>query len=219
MKIIITILILTITFSCSKSDKQKTPEPPFSFSENFDATVPELKTKGWIFLHNNSSDNNASLWHKGNEFEYNFDAHLGEPTSYISIDREAVFPPSPGDNLRIDSWLITPSLKLQNGDVITFWTRSLNVLRIDRLNVLLSVGNSTVHPTASSNGSFTKSILEINPNLQGSLYPVVWKKYSITVDGLSAATDCKIGFQYFFSPAGQQYSNCIGVDTFVITRP
>jgi hypothetical protein len=218
IKITIAIFVLVLfTSSCSKDDSKPTPEPPFSFTENFDDTTDNLKSRGWAFVKNNSNDGFDPFWHKG--YAYNYDAHQGEPESYISIDDECVAG-DPQITRTIDSWLITPTVKLQNGDIITFYTRTKNSFKVDKLSVSISTQATTINPTSSSNGSFTKSILEINPSSQNT-YPVTWTKYSITIEGLTAPTDCKIGFQYFFSPGGRftSFSNCLGLDTFKITRP
>lgn len=209
-------LLMFITVSCSKKDDEPAPEIPFAFNENFDDTPINLKSRGWDFIKNNSHDGVFPFWHKG--FTDNYTSHEGNPDAYISIDEECV-EANPQLTRIINSWLLTPSLKLKNGDVISFYTRTKNDFKADRLKVYLSSTDATVNPTSENNGSFSNLILEINPSLQNT-YPVTWTKYSITIQGLTSVSNCKIGFQYFFSNGGRYtiYSNCLGLDTFKITR-
>jgi len=62
-------------------------------------------------------------------------------------------------------------------------------------------------------------LLEINPNLQLSVYPMVWTQYSITISGLAAPTSGRIAFRYFVTNAGLNGTNSdyIGIDDFVHT--
>ena len=126
----------------------------------------------------------------------------------------------------ISNWLITPSINVVDGDVVTFWSRkgtSGTTDYPDRLELRMSTAASTVVPStgASDVGSFTTVALTINPTLAGGfIYPKVWTQYTYTVSGVPTPTDVKFAFRYFVTnggPAGAN-SDIIGIDTFSVDR-
>ena len=130
----------------------------------------------------------------------------------------------------ISNWLFSPVMNLQNGDVVTFYTRigkyspTNTASFADNLQVRMSTnGASTVAPSGgpTSVGDYTNLLVEVNPNLDLTSYPASWTQYSYTVSGLTAATDCKIAFRYYVTHAGANAANgdIIGVDTFSVDRP
>ncbi|MSP84809.1 MAG: hypothetical protein EXR18_03150, partial [Flavobacteriaceae bacterium] len=126
----------------------------------------------------------------------------------------------------ISNWLMTPSINVQNGDVVTFWTRkgtSGPTDYADHLELRMSSAATTVVPSSGPTdiGSFSTLCVSVNPNLAtGFLYPKIWTVYSYTVSGLTAPTAVKFGFRYFVTDAGANGSNSdiIGIDTFSVTR-
>lgn len=135
----------------------------------------------------------------------------------------------------ISNWLISPIVNVQNGDIISFYTRTVtpnanptpaNTFP-DRLELRLSTaGGFTTNPSAGEAdlGDFTTLCLSVNPNLLltgvGS-YPGVWTQYSYTVSGLSGPTDCKFAFRYWVTNGGPDgtNSNIIAIDTVSVDRP
>lgn len=125
----------------------------------------------------------------------------------------------------ISCWLITPARTFNNGDVVTFYSRTVDVpTYADRMQVRLSVnGTSTnVGTTASSVGDFSTLLLDINPTLTltgtGS-YPSVWTKYTLIVSGLPMAMTGRMAFRYYVTnggPTGTASDN-IGIDDFTYT--
>lgn len=127
----------------------------------------------------------------------------------------------------LSNWLISPNITVQNGNVISFYTRcgtassSLSAAKADRLEVRLSTqGAFTTSPTFGPNdiGDFSTVIATINPNQTATGYPTEWTRYSYTVTGLTDATSCKIGFRYNIlngGPNGQR-SDVIGIDSFSV---
>src|SRR5690606_529873 len=94
--------------------------------------------------------------------------------------------------LEISNWLFTPTLhNVNNGDSLTFWTRtptgSFPDEWPDRLELRFSEnGASTnVGNTPSSVGDFTTLYLTINPTLDYQIYPQVWTQYKAVVSGLT----------------------------------
>ncbi|MBC7523734.1 MAG: T9SS type A sorting domain-containing protein [Flavobacterium sp.] len=133
----------------------------------------------------------------------------------------------------ISNWLISPVVSLQNGDIITFYTRigkysaTGTASYADRLELRLSTSGafSAAPSTGSADvGDFTNLLVSVNPNLvlsgPGS-YPGNWTQFSYTVSGLTGIVDCELGFRYFVTDGGSAGSNSdiIGIDTLSIDRP
>lgn len=182
-------------------------------TENFD-NILTLPASGWI-QQNLSSPVGGLGWFQGNADA--FPAFSGAPTSYIGANYNNV-----NGAGTISNWLISPNLTLKNGDVITFYTRtSADNMWADRLQVRMSTNgtSSNVGATATSFGDFTTLLLEINPNLQLSVYPMFWTQYTITISGLTAPTSGRIAFRYFVTNGGLNGTNSdyIGIDDFVHT--
>lgn len=193
-----------------------------SFTEDF-ASVPLLTGAGWV-LENLSSPLGETNWFQGNIDA--FPAHLGSPNSYIAANFE-----NAGSSVgaTISNWLISPELEFNDGDVISFWTRSLtksdNTQFADRLQLRLSTsGASTeVGGTATSIGVFTQILLDINENYNvppcdvpaGVCYPSAWQQYSVTLGGLGGPTLGRFALRYFVENGGPDgdRSNYIGIDT------
>ncbi len=125
----------------------------------------------------------------------------------------------------ISNWLITPDITVQNGDIVTFYSRKGTDGTIDypdRLELRMS-STATVLPSGGSAGlgSFTTVCLTINPNLAGGfVYPKTWTQYSYTVSGLSGLTPVKFAFRYYVTDGGPSGANSdiIGIDTFSVDR-
>lgn len=150
-----------------------------------------------------------------------FAAQSGTSTSYVYSDYEAI---AAGNTGTISTWLITPTLTYQNGDVISFYTRTSGNTPVypDRLVVRFSsAGSSTnVGSSASDFGDFTTPLLTINPNLTTTDYPATWTQYTATISGLSAPTSGRVAFNYYVTNGGPtgSYSDFIGLDTLLFTR-
>lgn len=130
----------------------------------------------------------------------------------------------------ISNWLISPLVTVDNGDVITFYTR-LGVFNAngqasfaDNLELRMSTnGAFTTDPTGGPTavGDYTNLLVAVNPTLNLTAYPLTWSQYSYTVAGLAGPTACKFAFRYFVTdggPAGAN-SDIIGIDTFSVDRP
>ena len=186
-------------------------------SEGFD-NVSALPVGGWSTL-NTSVPVGTTGWFQGDGTS--IPSQSGAPTSCI----QANFSNVSGDNT-ISNWLIAPTRSLQNGDVIKFWTRTATPGTTpypDRLEVRLSqLGSGSVAPSSPLDvGSYTVLLTEINPMLVPNGYPNDgYRRYTLTVTGLTGPTDCNVAFRYFVTnggPAGTN-SNLISIDTFSITR-
>ncbi len=130
----------------------------------------------------------------------------------------------------ISNWLFSPVVNVQNGDIVTFYTRigkyspTNTASYADNLQFRMSTnGAATVAPTsgATTVGDYTNLLVEINPSLNLTSYPASWTQYSYTVSGLTGPTDCKFAFRYYVTNAGPNATNgdIIGIDTFSVDRP
>jgi len=187
------------------------------FSENFD-TFTDLETNGWQQT-NQSSPVGLSTWAQGGgtAFATSFN---GAATSFALCNYNSTTGAG-----TISNWLITPSITLQNGDVVSFYSRQGGTVPsfADRLQLRISPnGDITTNPTGGSAdvGDFSILAVDINPNLTQTGYPLTWTRYSYTVTGLTDATACKIAFRYFVTNGGPDgsNSNIIGIDAFSVDR-
>jgi len=207
-------LTTTNNAQAAKDDPVSEAATP-AFAEGFE-DITTLPGKGW-FLQNNSTPPGTTGWFQGNA---TFSAQAGPATSYIAAN----FNNSTGTNT-ISNWLLTPTIEFRNGDVITFYTRTVtNAEFADRLQVRLSTNGSSTNvgtgPTGV--GDFTTLLLDINPTYVAGPtggYPVVWTQFTVTITGLSAATNGRLAFRYFVEDGGPQGDNSsyIGIDTFAYT--
>ena len=182
-------------------------------TENFDV-ITTLPGAGWVQT-NNSAPIGTSNWFQGNPTA--FPAFNGATDSYIGAN----FNNTAGAG-NISNWLITPNFTIKNGDQISFYTRtSVDNMWADRLQVRMSTNaaSSNVGVGATAVGDFTNLLLDINPGLALSTYPMVWTQYTITVTGLSAPTSGRFAFRYFVTNGGPSGANSdyIGIDNFVYT--
>lgn len=186
-----------------------------NISEGFDTVSSNTGTPlpGWVSI-NNSSPPGSTQWFQGNPDV--FASHMGEPNSYIGANFNATQATN-----TISLWLISPQRTYNNGDVVKFWTRTVEKsLYPDRLQVRLSTnGNSTnVGGTATSVGDFTNLLLDINPALEPGGYPELWTEETITISGLGGPTNGRLAFRYFVTDGGPTgaNSNYFGIDTLTI---
>jgi hypothetical protein len=188
----------------------------FSFSasaaslvEGFDV-VP---VAGWTTV-NNSAPIGTTGYFQGNTTV--FDAFSGAPNSYVGVNFQ-----SGGGVAAISNWLITPTLSFSNGDVVSFYTRTVAGSPYpDRLQLRFSnVGGTNVGATPTSVGTFTTLLVDINPTLNAGGFPEDWTQFSATISGLGGPTSGAVAFRYFVTDAGPSgaNSNYIGIDSFSIT--
>jgi hypothetical protein len=180
-----------------------------TLAEGFDTVTPG----GWTVV-NNSAPVGLTNWFQGNNAV--FPAQSGAATSYAGAN----YNNTTGAG-NISDWLITPTLIFNNGDSLSFYTRTVDTPTFaDNLEVRFSdVGGTNVGGTAASVGDFTTLLLSVNPGLSSAGYPNTWTEYTATISGLSGPTSGAIGFRYFVTNGGPSGSNSdyIGIDTVTIT--
>lgn len=172
---------------------------------------------GWSFV--NASDDPSGDYFQGNDGV--FPAFDGDPTAYIGVN----FNSTSGTNgtETISNWMILPSLMLENGSRITFYTRTGDASNFpDRLEVRVSPdGSSTAPANATDEGSYTELLLSVNENLDVGGYPETWTEFTAIVTGLSGVVDTSVAFRYFVTDAGPNgaNSNYIGIDRVTVEDP
>ena len=110
-----------------------TPMPctPFSMRERFD-NITTLVPGGWFMQNNSQPGPGATSWFQGDASV--FASYYSFPTnSYIAANFN-----NGSDTSIISNWLLTPPLPLENGLIMTFWTRTVATPSFpDRLQVRL----------------------------------------------------------------------------------
>ncbi len=183
-------------------------------SEEFE-DITTLESDGWTRT-NQSEPFGSNEWFQG-LVDTAFPAYSGE--GYIAVN----FHSASGSGI-ISNWLISPVVTLNNGDVISFYTRNPDETEFaDNLELRLSTnGSDSADPSGPTDvGDYTilaVTVNEIFPDVSG--YPSVWTEYTYEISGLSGATDCRVAFRYTIPENGGpngDYGSYIGIDKFVIS--
>ena len=184
-----------------------------AITENFD-DVTLLPANGWAQQNLSTPVGLLPYWSQGDGTV--FAAFNGAANSFIGCSFNCVT----GANT-ISNWLFAPNRTFNNGDVITFYTRTTDGTYPDRLEVRLSTNGASVNAGATnvSVGDFTTLLLTINPSLTNVGYPVTFTQYTITLSGLAGPTSGRVAFRYFVTNGGPSGANSdyIGVDAFTYT--
>ena len=180
-----------------------TPTPACTpAAEGFD-DITTLPGAGWVQT-NHSTTIGTTGWFQGNSAV--FPAQGGATTSYIGANFNNDGGPATDT---ISNWLLTPPLTLQNGAVLTFFTRTVDVPAFpDRLQVRMSTSgaSSNVGTTATDVGDFTTLLLDINPTYTLTGYPNVWTQFTVTLSGIASPTTGRLAFRYFVENGGPSRS-------------
>jgi len=118
---------------------------------------------------------------------------------------------STGGNSLINNFFMSPVRTFNNGDVISFYTRTVDAVQYpDRLFLKLSTNGAS-----TNSADFTTTLLSVNPTLTTTGYPNVWTQYSVTLSGLGGPTSGRFAFNYNVSSGGPAGANSdyIGIDT------
>ena len=187
-------------------------------TENFDDVSLMLSSGGWSEV-NNSLPLGLETWHNGTGLA--IPAYNGFTDSYAEVSFNSTSATGTGD---ISNWLISPTMMLNNGDVVTFYATSYNnVVYPDRLELRLNPLNTTnVGSAPSDEGDFTVLLTSLNPTLlpDTSYFPQnYWGLVTATVSGLTGATNCRLAFRYWVidGGGGGTNSSTIGIDQFDVT--
>lgn len=210
--------------ACEKDFKNETPTPRpaapvYSFVEEFD-TVANLSGKGWK-IDNKSYPIGPISWRQG---MYELGGKLGSdvvgfpaysskytPNDFVSADMNCVSGAG-----TTSAWLIGPARPIKNGDQLVFYTRTHGDY-IDRMQVRANLKNdgTFVGVGPEDVGDFTNLLIEINPGMVLSDYPINWTKYTHTFSGITGTVQGRFAFRYYVPNSGPSGSNAdmIGIDS------
>lgn len=221
------------------------------YNYGFSGTTADLTTAGWVRT-NQSTSPSTTLWTVASYAPVTISAtQLTLPfstqtyatgqscpapsgqaggTNSFSLVNYTSTSSTAATGATISNWLISPIITVQNGDVISFYSRIGKVSATntasyaDNLQLRMSTnGAFTADPTTgpADTGDYSEVLVEINPNFNLTSYPATWTQYSYTVTGLDVPTDCKFAFRYYVINGGLNGSNSdiIGIDTFSVDRP
>ena len=183
---------------------------PVYITQDFTTVVPS----GWAQQNLSSPVGTDPTWQQGVTAANGlFDAHSGAANSYAL----ATFNNLAGAAGTISNWLFTPTATIHNGDVLSFWTRTVDAPAFpDRLEVRMSTNGASVNvgATNTSVGDFTTVLVTVNPTLTTTGYPNTWTQFTVTISGLPADVSGRFGFRYFVTNAGPAGANSdnIGID-------
>jgi hypothetical protein len=170
-------------------------------SEPFD-NIATLPGSGWVEI-NNSTTGGTTGWFQGNTGV--FASQAGATDSYIAANFN-----NAGFGGNISNWLLLPVLTLNNGDILSFYTRTeTGPVPGDNLEVRLSTngGSTNVGATTTSLGDFTTLLTSITDP-----YPEAWTQYNVVVSGLGGPTAARLGFRYVVTGTDVN-GDYIGIDT------
>ena len=222
-----------IISSCQKDAKPVEPKVDYSFVQEFDSMEGMLH-QGWV-AKNNSRPLGTSTWATG---QYSWSAscgtvsgYPGASTSHSGIDYVLCNFSAQGDPAQgqpkgeASCWLISPAVPMKDGDIIKFWSRTLDCQAQfkDRMEFRINPNNSSVEVgnDSSTVGDFTLKAIVINPNLTATGYPggdpppvgqcQGWTQYTYTISGAPIPKLGRFAFRYYTPDAGNAGANGQGV--------
>jgi hypothetical protein len=227
------LLVIFMVTGCAKDEAVQDTNRPVvtsdSWKEEFD-NIGELGARGWIIV-NNSDNVGPESWRQGryesaNKAAFVYNSVIGFPAysasksqnDFISCDFYA------GTNVsNMSVWLISPLIKMKNGDQLSFYTRSaidsgsyFLKNNVDRLQIRASLANPSTNVGTSwtSTGDFSSLWLDINAGLADGGYPRSWTKQTITVAGITGTIKSRFAFRYFVANGGPDgiNSGMVGLD-------
>ena len=189
-----------------------------SYTEEFD-NFSVLQGKGWYMTEYSQADTmGTTAWSPGtyggtktdtNFYGFNAYSYQNSPYEYAYS-----YDPAADSNLSVSSWMLSPILVVKNGDSISFYTRGDTTgIYTNRMQVLMdTLGSVNVGHSLTSVGSYTSTLLDINPTQTTGGYPTTWKKYDYTFSGLTGSKNIRIGFRHFMIHPTN--ARGIGIDLF-----
>jgi hypothetical protein len=227
------LVIISLSFiSCSKDDsgnENSIEIPDQSFTESFD-TASAAEKKGWVFL-NKSVNPGTTNWSNPSTPPFAAFSSENGPAGYLWADYNST---SSAAGV-ISNWAVSPVLTLQNGDKISFYTRSElyffdndSTDFVNRMQVRLNRKNTgTMTGEGTSTGDFNVLLLDINSAYRSFFYtpfinrdpdarlayPHRWTRFEAVVTGLDAPVEGRFALRYFVEDAGNNgRSSSIGID-------
>ncbi len=228
-KLLLIVSLAIFLFQSCKDDSYLTSIPPIadqSFSEEFDTASAAL-ARGWQFI-NTSEPAGSSVWQNGGSIPPFFNAYSnnGSNAGFVGVD----YLSTSADQGIISNWIVSPTVLMQNGDKIIFYTRALQLadgtgdttdfgnslqLRINTIDNGTNVGDG-LDP-----GNFSRRLLSINPQLiyssviapNPTAYPSQWTRFEATISGINGPLKGRFAFRYFVTDGGSNGNGTgVGID-------
>jgi|SRR5450432_199333 len=192
--------------------------PNSVYIEEFENVYKEVYQKGWA----TKNGTNYWTWGQGQSGTdksgnvYGFPAYSYNLTSDEYAYSGLFYPDT---SISISNWLITPQFSIHNGSKISFYTRGdfsdsvVSVSYTNRMQVRMSItGANDIGDSINDVGSFTTTLIDINPTQAPGGYPSSWTKYEYTFSGIDGTIYPRIAFRhYLINPTN---ARGIGVDLF-----
>ena len=231
--------LTVLLFGSCKDDsnlKNSAAIPDQSFVQEFD-TVAAAQAQGWKLV-NRSVPIGRQGWVQGNSiyaqiWQYStggYPAYSSKATreGFISSDISSADAQTPAGAVQ-SNFLISPSIIMQNGDKIIFYTREDDSISrwADRLQVVYNkLGDDWTNAGHGTDaGAFTEVLLDINPNYASGFtvgttpvapfdatipyypnnsvaYPRQWTRFEAKVTGLNAPFRSRFAFRHFVEFGG-----------------
>ncbi len=212
-------LVSIVLLQSCKDDSNLMDRPPVSdqsFTEEFD-TVAVTLNKGWTIA-NASTPRipmiTSLVWQQGGNVIPWFNAYSenGSNVGYIGASAELSAAVAPALGVPVlSNWLISPLVTMQNGDKISFYTRTrffdpLNDYG-NRLQLRATFSESTDVGLGNEVGAFTEALLDINPGYENQsstnpspmAYPSDWTRFEATITGLNQPVTGRFAFRYYIA--------------------
>ena len=231
-------LAILILQSCKDDSNlvKPLPIPDQSFVEEFD-TISAAASRGWKFI-NRSQPIGPQDWVQGQTGNQvaNITAYSSKATSngFISNDYSAAYSLNVGE-ADLSTFVVSPSVILQNGDRIIFYTRETDSISrwADRLQVCYNniddgftdLGRGVdagkyktvlldINPIMASGYSYFASVpppSPFDPSIpyipdNANAYPRTWTRFDVMVRGLDKPLRSRFAFRYFI-PRGGAFTN------------
>lgn len=201
-----TLLIAAVAVVGAAANAQSFTESwtPLTASASFTGASGTINsTVSWEYRNVSPGGPGLTSWFEGNDSVFG----PNSTPNYLAAN----FNNSTGSN-NISNYLMSPVRTFNNGDTISFFTRTVTSVSFpDRLRLRLSTNGAS-----TATGDFGTILLTVNPNLTTSGYPTAWQQFSATITGLSGATSGRFAFHYDVDgtagPSGSN-SDYIGIDT------
>jgi hypothetical protein len=217
-------------FSSCKNDSYLAEMPTIkdqSFVEEFD-TMQSAYNRGWRW-YNRSTPIGTTNWSAGPGLDImSAYSSKGTNSGFAFSDYQATDGTNDGI---ISNWLVSPTVTMQNGDKIVFYTKtqmtSLSSGGRDyscRLQVRINRSTDVIVGDGENTGNFNQdsALLDINPleleNLVNTpvadAYPSGWTRFEARVLGLNAPVKGHFAFRYYLHDAGSNGNgNGVGIDS------
>jgi hypothetical protein len=208
--LILPLVCATLLTSC-KEEKlvAETPVPDQTASFEFD-NVASSTTAGWKFINMSETQTPSTVG-----FVNGTGGAAYSGSGFISAGWQA----NSGSGV-ISVWAISPKVIMQNGDKISFYTRSINDYTSppdvypDRMQLRIALTDKDSVGPGTEIGLFQKSLLDINSSYSATLptaYPSQWTKFEGTISGLNKPVEGRYAFRYFVEDGGSAGLNSNGI--------